>query len=120
MSIQLRGLHPQVRERAEIALQFVNQFGVRPVVTSGFRSWHEQLKLRQRFEAGLSRFPANRPGDSAHNWGLAWDSVLPDGLRDVPEWEAWWEQVREAVGFDVPANDTIHAEVPAWRSLVHR
>lgn len=115
MTVQLRGLHPDVRARAEIALAWANHFGVRPVVTSGFRSWHEQLKLRQRFERGESRFPANLPGDSAHNFGFAWDSVLPAPLRGRPEWEQWWEDVREAVGFNVPGNDTIHAEVPSWR-----
>lgn len=118
MSIQLRGLHPAVRERAEIALDWMNQFGVRPIVTSGFRSWHEQLRLRQRYEQGLSRFPANLPGDSAHNFGLAWDAVLPDSIRGNPDWERYWEAVREAVGFNVPPNDTIHAEVPGWREFV--
>ena len=115
MSIQLRGLHPEVRERAELALQWANQFGIRPWVTSGFRSFNEQAALRRRFEAGESRFPANRPGDSAHNFGFAWDSVLPQDLRDVPAFEVWWEAVREFYGFEVPPNDTIHAQVPQWR-----
>ena len=115
MSIQLRGLHPQVRERAEIALDFVGQFIDTPRVTSTFRSFGEQLELRQRFLAGLSRFPANEPGDSSHEFGFAWDAVLPPEVRGIPEWEAWWKAVREAVGFEVPANDTIHAQVPGWR-----
>jgi LAS superfamily LD-carboxypeptidase LdcB len=118
MSIQLRGLHPEVRAAAEWVLAFANQYGVRPVVTSGFRSWHEQLELRRKYEAGESRFPANLPGDSAHNFGLAWDAVLPEPLRDDPAYEAWWKALREYVGFEVPANDTIHAQVPGWRSLV--
>lgn len=119
MAISLRGLHPEVRARAELALKWANQFGIDPVVTSAHRSWHEQAELRRRYEAGLSRFPANRPGDSAHNFGFAWDSVLPDRVRDNPAWEDWWEKVREFYGFDVPSNDTIHAAVPQWRQFKH-
>jgi len=115
LSIQLRGLHPEVRERAELVLAWANRFGIRPIVTSGFRSFNQQAALRLRFEAGLSRFPANRPGDSAHNFGLAWDAVLPAPLGDLPNFEVWWEAVREFYGFNVPSNDTIHAEVPGWR-----
>ena len=117
MSIALRGLHPAVRERAEIAVAFVGQFIEAPRVTSTFRSFGEQLELRQKFLAGLSAFPANRPGDSAHNFGFAFDAVLPAEVRGISEWEAWWKAVREAVGFEVPSNDSIHAQVPNWRAF---
>jgi len=118
MSIQLRGLHPQVRERAELVLSWANKFGVRPLVTSGFRSFSEQAALHERFLRGDSQFPANRPGDSAHNFGLAWDAVLPSRWRGNPLAEDWWIRVREFYGFDVPGNDTIHAEVPGWRRFI--
>jgi len=118
MSIQLRGLHPQVRERAELVLSWANKFGVRPLVTSGFRSFTEQAALRERFLRGESRFPANQPGDSAHNFGLAFDSTLPAVWRGNPLAEDWWIRVREFYGFEVPSNDTIHAEVPGWRRFI--
>lgn len=118
MSIQLRGLHSALRPAAEWALAYAAQYGIRPQVTSVYRSWHEQLQLRQRYERGGSRYPAARPGESAHNHGLAWDSVLPPEWRDHPEAERWWEAVREYAGFNVPANDTIHAELPEWRRYV--
>jgi len=118
VSIQLRGLHPQVRERAEMTLKWANKFGVRVWVTSGFRSFNEQAALRDRFLRGESAFPANRPGDSAHNHGLAFDSVLPAQWRGNPLAEDWWERVREFYGFNVPSNDSIHAEVPGWRRFV--
>ena len=115
MSIQLRGLHPLVRERAEIALEWANQNGVRPLVTSGFRSWTEQAALHEKFLRGESRFPANRPGDSAHNFGFAFDSALHDPRFAQARLDSWWKAVREAVGFEVPSNDEIHAQVPGWR-----
>lgn len=112
MSIQLRGLHPQVRLYAEYAHRIAQANGLNPVVTSTFRSWEEQKKLRRRWEQGKNRFPANRPGDSSHNFGLAWDSWVPPEQRDL------WTRIREFVGFDVPAGDWVHAQVPNWRRFV--
>lgn len=112
MSMGLRGLHADVRPYAEYAHQVAEYYGLNPVVTSTYRSWAEQKRLRERWEAGKSRFPANRPGDSAHNWGLAWDSWVPEDQRDL------WTRIRRWVGFDVPSNDWIHAAVPNWRQYV--
>lgn len=112
MSIGLRGLHASVRPAAEFAHEIARLNGLNPVVTSTFRSFTEQARLRRRWEAGKSRFPANRPGDSSHNYGLAWDSWVPE--EDIPLWTA----IREWVGFDVPTNDWIHAAVPNWRQWV--
>lgn len=110
----LKGLHPQVRANAEWALKWADYFGVPVTVTSGFRSWEDQKKLRERYEAGQSAFPANRPGDSAHNFGLAWDSTVPSA------YQAWWTEVRRMAGFEVLPNDVIHAQVSNWRAIVRR
>lgn len=110
--ISLRGLHPNVRARAEWAHAIARYYGFTPTVTSGYRTWEAQKRLRARWERGESQFPANRPGDSAHNYGLAWDSVVK------PEDRPFWEQIRRYAGFDVPANDWIHGEVPSWRQYV--
>lgn len=118
MSIALRGLEPEVRERAQLALDWANRFGINIIVTSGYRTFLEQEQLYRRFLAGNSRFPANPPGDSAHNHRLAWDSVLPRPFRGIPAFERWWIAVREAAGFFVPPNDHPHAAVPGWRRFV--
>ena len=109
MSIQLRGLDSRVRPYAEWALQIARYYGIDPTITSVYRSWGEQQTLRSRYERGESRFPANRPGDSAHNYGWAFDSVVPG-----PQ-QALWDQIRRHVGFEVLSNDIIHAQVPSWR-----
>jgi len=124
MSLALRGLHPAVRGRAEIALSWAHFFRIPVQVTSGFRSWEDQAKLRARFEGcvvagrfpspGECQFPANRPGDSAHNFGFAWDSTVPRIYQPA------WNFIREIVGFNVPSNDLIHAEVHDWRRFVTR
>lgn len=112
--MQLRGLHEALRPAAQWALDVAAYYGVRPEVTSVYRSWHEQAALRDRYERGLHPYPVAKPGESAHNFGLAWDSVLPAPYRGVPEWEAWWDAVRQVAGFQVPSNDRIHAALPEW------
>jgi len=122
VSIALRGLHPDVRQAAEFAMAVAQHFGISPRVTSAFRPWAQQVTLRRNFERCVAegrfpsppdcRFPANRPGDSSHQFGLSFDSVV-DG-RDQSNWNA----IRRWVGFRVPSNDLIHAEVPGWRRFV--
>lgn len=118
MSFRLAGVHPAVRERAEWAVRYASQYIEPPRITSGYRSLERQAQLRRDWERGRSRWPANRPGDSSHNFGLAFDSVLPDRWKGNPDAEAWWRAVREYAGFHIPANDSIHAEVPDWRRVV--
>lgn len=110
--LQLAGLHPQVRDAAEWCLGWADHYGVPVTVTSGFRSWEDQERLYARYRAGQSQFPANRPGDSSHNFGLSWDSWTPT------EYRQWWEYVRRLAGFEVLAHDWIHAQVPNWRQYV--
>lgn len=124
--IALRGLHPLVREHAELAMSWAAYYGLTVTVTSGLRTMQEQAALRQRYERCLAqgqkvwpgnpdaacRYPANRPGDSAHNYGLAWDSSVP------PEQQWAWTYLRSYAGFYVPENDPVHAEVPNWRNYV--
>jgi len=65
------------------------------VVTSARRSSAKQAKLRQAWERGLSKIPANRPGTSLHEFGLAFDlaSMGIDPFDDpvLPWMGYWWE-----------------------------
>jgi len=90
-------------------MQIANYYGITPTVTSVYRSWAEQQRLRLRWEQGQSAFPANRPGDSAHNYGWAFDAVVSE------RHQALWDQIRAYVGWEVLPNDIIHAQVPNWR-----
>jgi len=105
-------MYSDLRPFAEYAHQIATANGIAPVVTSVFRSWEDQTRLRARYEAGKSRYPANRPGDSSHNYGLSWDSWVPD--EEMPLWVA----IRRYVGWRVPENDLIHAELPNWRAYI--
>jgi hypothetical protein len=126
--IALRGLHPALRPYAEAALKIAAANGLSPQVTSVYRSLGEQTQLRANYEKclangrfpsdtayapGLScRWPANRPGDSAHNFRFAFDSWVP--AEQMPLWRA----IREYVGWRVPDNDVIHSELPDWRTYL--
>lgn len=105
-------LQPSVRDAARYALEIAEYYGIPVTVTSGYRSWADQAELRRRYESGKSRFPANRPGDSSHNYGLSFDSVV------APEHQAAWNAIRRWVGFEVLPHDIIHGQVPGWRQYV--
>jgi len=108
--MQLRGLDSRLRPYAEYAHEIARYYGIDPTITSTYRSWSDQTRLRAAYERGESRFPANRPGDSAHNYGWAWDSVVPAHQQDL------WDQIRRYVGFEVLPNDRIHGQLPDWRT----
>lgn len=90
--------------------------GVRPTVTSGYRSVERQAELYA--DRANNPYPVNRPGDSAHNYGLAFDSSFAP--KEKAKWMPTWIAVRQSVGFRVPENDPVHAEYPYWRQLVGR
>ncbi len=68
----------------------------RLVVTSAKRSPKKQYELYQRWISGRSLIPANRPGTSLHEFGLAFDMArigvdpLADPLLTYLGW--LWEQ----------------------------
>ncbi len=120
--LKLAGLHPDVRRNAEWAIGWADYYGVPVRVVSGFRSWAEQTRLRRNYEQCLRtgrfgktpdcQYPANRPGDSSHNYGLSWDSTTDRRYQE------WWNEVRRLAGFEVLTRDLPHAQVPRWRDYV--
>jgi len=121
--MQLAGLDPELRPYAEAAISTARQYGISVTVTSARRTWAQQTELREHWlrcvSAGKAystdpalhcQYPANAPGDSAHNYGLAFDSVVE------PRFQHAWNVIRQWHGFRVPENDIIHAEVPNWRA----
>jgi len=109
----LVGLHPRVRAAAQWALTRAAELGIPVTVTSAYRSMQEQQKLRTRWERGENPYPANRPGESSHNWGMGFDSSVP------PQWQSAWNQIRSEAGFQIyPEKDKVHAEYPDWRAEV--
>lgn len=121
-SYRLAQLDPAIRPAAEWAVKVAEYYGVPVTITSGYRSLDAQARLRENFERCVASgrygqgpdclYPANRPGDSAHNYRLAFDSVVPEPYM------GWWMQVRRYAGFDVRESDPPHAEYPNWRTAL--
>jgi len=82
------------------------------VVTSARRSAAKQAKLRWLWETGQSKIPANRPGTSLHEYGLAFDiaSLGIDPFEDpvLPWMGYWWEYYGGKWG---GARDPVHFQI---------
>ena len=110
--ISLSGLAPQVRRAAAYALQYARAENIPVRVTSTRRTLKDQRDLYRNYLAGRSQYPASPPGYSAHEYGLAFDSVVPAAFQSR------WNEIRRAIGFEVPNIDIIHAQVPGWQDIV--
>jgi hypothetical protein len=122
---KLAGLHPALQPNARWAVAVAQHYNVPVNITSVYRPTSQQRELYDQYrrcvDAGTfgtsrcpTKWPANPPGQSAHEYGLAWDSTV------AAQHQAWWNRVRELAGFRVLANDVIHAELPDWRKYVFR
>lgn len=104
-------LVPPLRPWAQGLYVVAQRHGLRPRVTSTFRSIRKQSQLHNRFKAGLSEFPAAPPGRSLHNFGHAFDMVtdVPGGQEWLGAvWEHWggrWGgRFRDPIHFDTGAS----------------
>lgn len=106
----LRTLDGRLYPYAKYLYEIGKHYDAKLVVTSAFRSMAKQAELRRRWERGESRIPANRPGQSLHNYGLAFDMARlgKDPLGDPllnwlgAVWESWggrWGGQRDPVHF---------------------
>lgn len=96
-------LQPFARDLVDAA----GRAGLQPRVTSTIRSYSEQRRLYNRFLAGQAGYPVAPPGQSSHEYGLAFDMVVSpmEALADVGyTWQQWggaWSG-RDAVHFELP------------------
>lgn len=70
-----KGLTFETRRSLYVLLDTLRGLGYTARFTSGYRSTEKQAALYLAWRAGRSRFPANPPGRSAHEHGLAVDIV---------------------------------------------
>lgn len=72
------------------ALYYASQrAGLKPRITSVYRSPQQQAVLYQRYLRGLSMLPAAPPGRSKHQLGLAFDMVTTNPELVGRTWLAW-------------------------------
>ena len=85
----LRTLDPALRPWAEALVEVARQRGLRPIVTSAYRTMAQQRVLYDRYIQGRSAYPAARPGYSTHEWRLAFDMVSSDNAQLGRIWRSW-------------------------------
>jgi len=93
----LNTLDRRLAPYAKYLYQIGKYYDGRLVVTSARRSRSKQAELYRRWQMGQSKIPANRPGTSLHEHGLAFDLARLgiDPLNDPLlnwlglVWESW-------------------------------
>jgi LAS superfamily LD-carboxypeptidase LdcB len=75
-------VHPLVAAVARNLPRIAPTLGFHVKVTSVYRSRAQQAKLYADYVAGRSSLPANKPGYSLHERGLAID-LVSDNLREL-------------------------------------
>lgn len=75
MGSSLLTLEPCTRSWYRAALVDLRRAGISVTTTSTRRTTAEQARLFRDFQAGITRFPAARPGTSTHELGIAVDLV---------------------------------------------
>jgi len=97
-------LDPDFRPYAEALVQVARQYQLKPRVTSTFRTLREQERLYEDYRRGVSKYPAAPPGQSQHNYGLAFDMTAQDLEWLGAVWKHWggyWTS-RDPVHFGAP------------------
>ena len=85
---RFRGLNPTLIPAAEWLFNAALAAGLRPRVTSVFRTRQQQAVLYDRYLRGMSLLPAAPPGKSLHEKGLAFDMVTEDPSTVGATWKA--------------------------------
>jgi D-alanyl-D-alanine carboxypeptidase len=106
MGANLSDLVPELAAAARDLIDAASTAGLQPRVTSALRSHAEQKRLYSRFLAGNQYYNVAPPGQSAHEYGMAFDMVVSpmEALEDVGyTWQQWgggWNQ-GDAVHFEL-------------------
>jgi len=94
----LNTLDPRLVPWAKWIYRYGKTLDSRLVVTSSRRSAAKQARLYERYIQGKSKIPANRPGTSLHEHGLAFDMARIGGDPIGDPLLAWLGRVWEHYG----------------------
>lgn len=103
-------LIPEFQPFADDLIQAASAARLNPRVTSTRRTHAEQKRLYEKYLQGQSRFPAKPPGQSAHEFGYAFDMVVSpfEALGNVGY---FWQQMGGVWG---GSQDPVHFEYPGF------
>jgi hypothetical protein len=120
VSAALEGLIPELQEYARALDQEVHAAGLRGSFTSTRRSHAEQKRLFDRYMRGEAQYPALPPGQSAHEYGYAFDYLVSpyEYQADVGAlWQSWggiWGGRKDEVHFEYPGFSPPPIEETPW------
>lgn len=98
-----QGLQPWLRYYAAWLYELARANGLRPVVTSVYRSYEKQRMLHEKWLRGELQIYAAPPGQSYHQYGLAFDMTCTD--------PAWLGSVWKQMGGKWWSSDAVHYQV---------
>lgn len=81
-----QGIHPALAPWFGHLYEVAASNGLRPQVTSTYRSPEKQAALYKRWLEGKNAYPVARPGTSYHEYGRAVDMVV----TNAPQLGAYW------------------------------
>lgn len=110
MASRFSDLDPYLQPYAQYLYDVAEYNGLKPRVTSTFRSMEKQADLYRRWQQGLSALPAAPPGKSKHNYGLAFDMVVHDGYHSP--WQTAVGNFWKSLGGKWWQSDPVHFQVP--------
>lgn len=120
----LDACHPEFAAKAKAVLNACEDRGVHLLVTCTKRSLEEQAALYAQGRTAPGKIVTNaKPGQSAHNFGMAMDVVpIRNGKAiwnaDDPAWQVYGEEVRKAnlewAGDWHRFKEYPHCQLPNW------
>ena len=110
MALNLSRLVPKLKTIARNLPRVASSLGFQVRITSGWRSYATQAKLYKDYLAGVAHYPANPPGTSKHEKGLALD-ILSTNTESLVS-------ILNSVGLVwAGPSDPIHFEIPSGRAV---
>lgn len=111
----LSKIHPTLKTIARNLPRVARAAGFNVRITSGYRSYATQAKLFRDYVNGVAAYPANPPGQSKHEKGLALD-ILTDNLEGLVNLLTSvglvWAGPSDPIHFEMPAGARRSAKVP--------
>lgn len=104
--------YPDWVQNAQNLLDLAQRAGVKPRVTSVFRTYAQQNALYQAYIKGTARYPAAPPGSSAHEYGYAFDMVVEGTTNQADVGTVW----RSWGGIYGGEEDPVHFQFPGFNS----
>jgi hypothetical protein len=109
VSLNLSKIHPTLKTIARNLPRVAASQGFQVRITSGYRSYATQAKLYKDYISGVAAYPANPPGQSKHEKGLALDvlSTNTEGLANLMTSVGLvWAGPSDPIHFEMPAKSS--------------